>query len=560
MYQLKFSIQTLSPIIMSSMSNSTVMTKTHAEFSGSIIRGILASRYLKEQNIKDNAHEKPNFIKLFYGDLKFLPANPECQGQRSFVLPLSLQQAKPGSKRRDIQDMLKSDKANIGYKSLRGYGIIKGQEIQTTSLKMNIFMHMSRSSESERLSGKSIEGKIYNYESINKGQKFQGLIIGSEENLNQLLDGLNLNKDSSMTAYAGRSRFTQYGKCKISFDRPNKIDLIDSPVLSDNKSSIYLRLDTPLISTSEVFINADEILFDEIIEILNESGGKFSLGKVFSSGVEIENFLVPWNMKRPRTMALAAGSVFELKKSDSTALTNADLNIIVNEIYKGFGERTEEGFGQLRIWNAEKSFIKAEAGKTDSKDETESTTTKVTPFSGEFSKNTKEIAAAILNKHFLDQIRIYANDDAEKLRNKLKYDAGMTHFFSRLEHLIDGVHNEKNVKKAFQEQLKAETKSGTLFDDYLKKVRMANGRTFYDVLTGLAELPYKDRHFIEDVTGGKYKKPEEAEQDKKNFETLLEKLNINLEDNEDNFYFEYLKNYFKFARKISADEKGGVNE
>lgn len=560
MYQLKFSIQTLSPVIMSSMSNSTVMTKTHSEFSGSIIRGILASRYVKEQKIKNNAHEDSQFIKLFYGDLKFLPANPECQGQRSFVLPLSLQQAKAGSKSNDIQDMLTAESPKKGYKSLRGYGIIEDKTIQKPSLKMNIFMHMSRSSESERLSGKSIEGKIYNYESINKGQKFQGLIIGSEEDLNQLLDGLNLKKDLSMTAYAGRSRFTQYGKCKISFDKPSKINLTDDTALSDDKTSIYLRLDTPLIPASEWFINADEILSDEIVDVLNESDGKFSLGKVFSSGVEIENFVVPWNMKRPRTMALSAGSVFELKKIDSSALTEADLDLIVNKIYQGFGERTEEGFGQLRIWKSE-SFTNSEMDKTSNKNEEQSKKIEIKEYDGEFSDETKKIAAAILNKHFLDQFRIYAHEDAEKLRSKLKYDPSMTHFFSRLNHLIKSVQNEKNIQEAFQNLLKSETKTGTLFDEYLQKNHMANGKKFYDVLTGSAELPYKNRDLIEDLTGGKYKNPEKLQEDKKNFEELLRKLDIDIfKDNDDKFYLEYLQNYFRFARKISADEKGGADE
>ena len=75
--QLKFAIRTLSPVLMSSMSNSTIMTVTHDEFSGSIVRGMPASRFVDMQKLS-NVHEDREFLELFYGGLKFLPATPEC--------------------------------------------------------------------------------------------------------------------------------------------------------------------------------------------------------------------------------------------------------------------------------------------------------------------------------------------------------------------------------------------------------------------------------------------------------------------------------------------------
>ena len=144
--------------------------------------------------------------------------------------------------------------------------------------------------------------------------------------------------------------------------------------------------------------------------MLNNAGGKFSFGKIFSSSIEIENFAAPWSMKRPRTMALAAGSVFEIKKTDNSQFTAADVNIITDKIYKGFGERNEEGFGQLRIWKAEPLTTSKDNNLKDSANTAESS------FTSNLSDKTKEIAALILNKHFLVQIKIYAHEDAEKLR------------------------------------------------------------------------------------------------------------------------------------------------
>ena len=218
MQQLKFSIKTLSPVVISSMSNSTVMTTAHSEISGSIIRGILASRYVKQLKLGDKAHEDAEFIQLFYGGLKFLTANLVVKRQRSFILPLSLQQAKSGSGSNKVQDLLTAKEPEKGYKSLQGYGIIEDGKIFTAEVNKNISMHMSRDSEGERLSGKSTDGKIFNYESIDEGQVFQGLIVGDKANLQKLVDGLKF-ENNSMIAYIGRSHFTQYGKCQITFEK-----------------------------------------------------------------------------------------------------------------------------------------------------------------------------------------------------------------------------------------------------------------------------------------------------------------------------------------------------
>ena len=87
MRRLKFSIWTLSPVVVTSTSNATMMTDTHTAFSGSIIRGIMASRFVEVQKLDDEAHDAI-FREIFFCGLRFLPANPEILGERSFVLPL----------------------------------------------------------------------------------------------------------------------------------------------------------------------------------------------------------------------------------------------------------------------------------------------------------------------------------------------------------------------------------------------------------------------------------------------------------------------------------------
>ena len=527
MHRLKFSIKTLSPIVITSTSNSTVMTGTHSAFGGSIIRGIFASRFVEEQKLNDEAHDK-NFREIFFGGLKFLPANPEISGKRSFVLPLSLQSGKSGTVDGDkVQDLLADEKTRRGYKSFRGFGVRKRDEFFTVNVKKNIFMHMSRSGKGivdgkevfERLTGKSEFGGIYNYEAIDAGQNFIGEIIGDEKLLIKLRDGLNLD-GGEMTAYVGRSKFTQYGKCLVTFG-----EIEDLPETNFD-AEIFLRLDTPLIPVDDCFIGAEKILTAEVV---NKLFGKFELGKVFSSGIEVENFVVPWGMKRPRVSALAAGTVFELKLT--AALTEDEKKFFVEKIYGGFGTRTEEGFGQLRIWTPAKNFVK---GKSD--DEKISRP--------EFSDYTTKLAKKILKAHLLERIRIFAQEDAKKLGNQLQRD-NVTHFFTRLDGILANSGKE-NVRKSFKEQLQIEVRKGSRFEDHLENFRMANNHTnnhkFAEVFMRNGKFPR--------AVGDLLNEPEIA--------AVKGVIDFGDKDfSDDEFFLEYLKNYFRFARKLAATSKGG---
>ena len=510
MHRLNFSLRTLSPIVLSSASNSTVMTETHSAFGGSIIRGILARRFVEVQKLTDEAHDKI-FREIFFGDVKFLPANPVVADKRSFVLPLSLQSGKAGTDDADlVQDLTADEKSRQGYKNFRGFGVLIDGEFFTANVRTNIFMHMSRSGDAERLAGRSISGQVYNYEAIDSEQDFRGEILGDEKNLQRLIDGLNLD-GGKMIAYVGRSRFTQYGKCLLEF---GDVEKISAPNFSDK---VYLRLETPLIPQAENFLSARDILAAEVCN---------KIGKVFAAGVEIENFVVPWGMKRPRVTALAAGSIFELKASELTADEKISL---AEKIYTGFGVRTEEGFGQLRLWTPATNFTKGKLNDT------------LPNRPKNFSAKTIDIAKKILKSRLLEQTRIFAHDDAENLRSQLQR-GNMTHFFTRLDVMLANA-DKKNLRANLQTQLELELRAGSLFEEHLKNFYMGKQR-FYDVLTGQADFPRK----IADLF------------DSDKISEVRDVIGFKAEDfTDDEFLKEYLTNYFRFARKIAAESKGGVD-
>ena len=507
MHEIKFSIKTLSPLVISAASNAVLMTGSHDEISGSVIRGVLAERYVKEKNLGNAAHSNSDFQNLFFGGLKFLSANPAIKNSRSFILPLSLQRGKKGtSNAKNIQDLLAVEKTPAGYKSLRGYGAVDGDKIFTASIEKNIYMHMSRSGAKERISGKSEEGHIYNYEAIEEGQIFSGAIFGEKSTLEKLEL-----ENKKFTARLGRSKFTQYGNCEFKFGAVEEIKT------QDFGEKFYLRLESPLISAEDNFISAEKVLASEV---LSKFGENFNLGKIFAASVEVENFHM--TMKRPRVMALAAGTVFEVIAPKN--LTAADKKIICEKIYSGFGVRTEEGFGQLRFWTPQNfTLSKIDENNFNAPEN--------------FSAETLEIAQKILLERFLEQLRIDANNAAKNLNLR---DGNYTHFFARLDNILSTI-GKKNVREKFKKQISAESKDGSIFQDNLKKFELG-GQKLFDVLTGKAKLPYEDKEILS------------VEIEKICAEIKFDKSNF-----ADEFCFEYLQTYFRAARKIAAAKGGDKN-
>ena len=115
-------------------------------------------------------------------------------------------------------------------------------------------------------------------------------------------------------------------------------------------------------------------------------------------------------MKRLRVQTLAAGTIFEF-----TANRNFDKNFLYEKLYSGFELRTEEGFGQIRIWQP-KTFTLEKFCKN------------IIPKPENFSELTIDIAKNILLDRYLEQFRIYDHEDATALIPQLQR-GNFTHFF-----------------------------------------------------------------------------------------------------------------------------------
>ena len=529
MNQVSLNIKLLSPVVLSNASSTTVMTESLDCFTGTALRGILADRYIACKNLGKNAHNDEEFRQLFFNKLRFIDANPFDinTGNRSFVVPLSIQREKSGSK---IQDLINEESPRLGYKNLRGYAFADGKILYTMKIKKNIHLHMSRGSSNERLLGSSRDGNIYNYESIDANQQFQGLIIGNEEDIKILIASLKL-QDKSFTTYVGRSKYTQYGKCQITF---NEITNLKYKIAINADNSIYLRFDTTFIPKPGLYRNVNEQL-QEIVDLMNQDGmDSFQIDEIYAAQTEVENFVGIWKMRRPCEQALSAGTIFRLKKDSDW--TEEELFRLNKLLYEGCGIRREEGFGQLCVWSFRVNEVKEPDVANDFED-------LIIPV------EVKEIVQNIIKERILNQLRIYAAEDV----NKLKGIGQLTHFFNELDNILlrARVQFSKNNDKKIAETMKTilqdipQNKKGRPFNDHMTKIDLY-GNNLENILVNDLIIPYKNRNWQEDIGGIKQ------------LQGLSDKINLDLSDiniNDGEYFYEYWHCLFRSARKKASINK-----
>lgn len=474
MQEMKVRIRTKSSVILSALSHTSVMTATQEFFSGSVLRGIFAARYVTERRLGDMAHEDADFMRLFYGGLRFVDAYPLdlVTDLRAIPLPFSMQRSKDGQ---EMKDLLQRDaELAPGFKGMKGFAAISGKELYPIAVQKGISLHMSRSDLSdssgrERLAGKSQSGGIYNYEAIAPGQVFEGTICGAGELLHHLHDCMG---SEQFPACVGRSRFTQYGQCEIALMPIQDVPAAPVPA----KERICIRLETPFLPRTGVPGDAASML-GEIVAALNEktSGGFFlpqEPRSIFAKAAEIGNFVGIWGMRRPRGTALAAGTVFALEKTGGWQ--DSDAAAINALFHDGVGRRREEGFGQLRLWDGEKLCCAAEAGDA-------------APAARELGKETKRIARDILLAHIIEQVRVCAAMDADEAG--ATFPSNARHAFARLEHEL-GASPEgacERVRQVWENQGNEQTPLRRM----MRRVRV-HGRPLYEYFTDAArmEMPY----------------------------------------------------------------------
>ncbi len=381
MEQVKVTITVKSPTLIANSSTAGVLTATRGSMDGRILRGIFASQFINSHNLGKEAHKNQEFMDLFYGDLRFVSAYKDTVKGTSFPAPLSLQKCKnaEGYKSDDVVDFY-TGKDLLGFKGIKGFIVQDGKECSQVQIETAIKLHMSRSLEQERVQGRSKEGNIFNYEYLEPNQVFVGAIIGPKESLETFVRQF----PKALDCYIGRSRRTEYGHCVVEI---GDVETVPSPVCNGN--SVYVRLHTPLLLGNESIAT----VVNRSVEII---GTDISLGAIFASYQEEQNFNSIWGVRSTSESAASAGGTIELVKA--SGWTQDDLAKLQDLLYNGMGTRLQEGYGQGRLWMPGE-FKMVKLGKANP--------TKITSL----HTSTQGIAKKVLEKQVILNARLRAAHD-----------------------------------------------------------------------------------------------------------------------------------------------------
>ena len=525
MKQMTIRITTLSPVVLTTSNSAALMTASHNYISGTVLRGVMAGRYIDKKALQI-PHADDGFRQLFFGGLRFTDAYPLSRVGRAFVLPRSLQKSKDGTQ---ISDLLQEgQESSAGFKSCKGIGVVKGNQLATVQVRKNVSLHMSRNAVKERLSGKSEEGHIYNYEALAPGQVFEGTVLGEEADLKSLVDALQM-ENRKIEGYIGRSKYTEYGKCRISVSNIEDIPSVEVPL----GATMYVRLESAFIPCDASSVVCAERALAEFTAALQEkTGHDFQVERMMAASVCIHNFVGVWHMKRPSQQAIAAGTVFALTRIGGD-WESADVQALQELGYAGVGQRTEEGFGQLRLWLVSDTWQPGQAlypvadAKDCDRNDTQSKTCELK------SAEVRGIAQQVVLQRILEQARIRAHYDVERLPGL----QGKAHLFARLENLLGARENLAGIQQRFPQALKDAEDKATQgkMKKHLQNMRFLE-KNLWDILCDKEQLPFKEIDWKQNL-------PDTAER-------LMKEIQFkNTDENRGAVFYEYWLWFFRHARK-----------
>ncbi|MEA5554338.1 RAMP superfamily CRISPR-associated protein [Anabaena cylindrica UHCC 0172] len=423
MKAINFLLHTQQPILATSLQGDPNSDVSHDYILGSMIRGALIGRYLKQKNIKHtddilDSQRFPDIKRLFFDASKtrYLNAYPvDIDKKRTLPIPLSWYKNKgeefsedPDKQGKPVYDFSKipidERDEDLSPKLLEEkFCTVSDSDVLLYRVKRRINIHNQR----DRKRGRGIEGSgaVFHYEAIDAGQTFEAVVLCDSEEDKSIIESLLQLKD----VWLGGSQSAGYGHVKIELLNNDgewyEVGIDSKERIKRNENlTITLLSDTIICDKWGQTATDPERLRQLFSESLNEEI-KFQEDGIYASSLIVGGFNRKWGLPLPQTPALAAGSVFVFEKIDLEPQKFQEFLQNVQTLEEqGIGERRVEGFGRFIFnWLDEKTEYETKLPNRESKIKQQVNTIK--SLKPESSKIAADIANRIVRKK-LDELLI----------------------------------------------------------------------------------------------------------------------------------------------------------
>lgn len=368
MKAVSFLLHTQQPILATSLQGDPNSDVSFSYIPGSMIRGVLISRYLKQYSCKESdILQNQEIQRLFFdGTTRFLNTYlfDKEKEQRTLPVPLCFYKEKNQKKKKndnsetidiynysnpDIKGAIKSPQRIV-----HSFCIIEDSSISVYSEKRRINIHNQR----HRQRGKGIEGNgsVFRYDAIDAGQIFQGVILCDVDDDAPIIKSLltSPDKNEKVNLWLGGSQSAGYGHVTVEILH----DEHDETVWNEVKNELETRVDSQ--ENLVVTLLSDVILRDEwgqvssnnelfINTMINLLHPELKHLDTYSNSVIVGGFNRKWGLPLPQVSAFSSGSVFVFKIPQfPDEIKRMEFVKKLEEIENaGIGERKVDGFGRL---------------------------------------------------------------------------------------------------------------------------------------------------------------------------------------------------------------------
>jgi CRISPR-associated protein Csx10 len=327
---------------------------------GSAIHGMLARRHLNS-----GTADEAFFRRFFSGSIRFMNAFPVVGERRGIPVPHSVREKKHQAG--DFVELAAEDPEEPlrrvrGWIDPEPFGL--GRETVRTEVQTVLHYHHSRADDLRI--GRAVgdrhqdydlrpdsSGQVFTYQSIEKGQRFAGLIAGPAAELDEIR---RLVGDSESGVRLGRSKNSQYGAAGTwswgsirHLTKTGRVEFAASHVAPEANlaDQIVVTLLSDLIGVNE---NGHPVAVFPSKELGNELNPGLDLvpNRSFARTGWCGGYLAHQGLPRQQMPCLRAGSVFVFRLSEPISWEVLDRRLVAAE-RKSYGFRTEEGFGRIGL-------------------------------------------------------------------------------------------------------------------------------------------------------------------------------------------------------------------